>query len=397
MNGNIRTEQVPPKFFDTTAQPDRGPLHKQPAISVVIPTYNEAAHIIALLDNFLQTRYTGLLEVLVVDGGSLDETCALVERVCAVDPRVRLLRNPMKIQSAALNIGISQMRGDVLIRADAHAAYASDYIEQCVDALLHTQALNTGGCMRFVAETPFQAGTAIAARSILAAGGSKHRASAYDGPSDSVWLGCFWRRDLERLASDQIRPTLWIDAQQNHVQIRSVFDLDQVVNQDAELNLRLGRLGPNRIHVSSKIKAWYYPRSTWKGLRTQYFRYGRGRLRSMSLHPKQTPLRPKLPIYGTVIGGLLLLLDRVFLGGRMRTLEAGMIGALVPMGESLRLVVQTQTAFTEEIWRGPKDQMPSLFERWLHCSIVLYTILPSFTAGYIYQLVRRRLLGVTGW
>lgn len=370
---------------------------KLPVVTLVIPTFNEAAHIEQLLANFLRTAYIGPLEILVVDGCSSDDTCAIVERISEIDPRVRLLRNPMKIQSAALNIGIAQMRGDVMIRADAHAFYAPDYIERCVEALLGTHALNVGGCMRFVAETPFQAGTAIAARSVLAAGGSRHRALTYDGPSDSVWLGCFWKRDLECLASNQRRPTLWIDEQQRTIALPSIFDLDQVTNQDAELNLRLGTLRPNGIQVSSKIKAWYYPRKTWKSLRTQYFRYGRGRMRTTALHPQLTPLRPKLPIYAAAIWAVLLLLDRVFLRGRLRTVEASMVGALIAPLESLRLTIHTRHEFPDRIWRGPREQLPTLSQRWLSCCVALYTILPSFVAGYYYQLVRRYLLGKTGW
>jgi succinoglycan biosynthesis protein ExoA len=370
---------------------------KWPAVSIVIPTYNEAAHIEQLLAGFLQSGYAGPLEVLVVDGGSNDGTPALVERIAAADQRVRLLHNPMKIQSAALNIGIARMRGEIMIRADAHAEYASDYVERCVEQLLTGQALNVGGCMRFVAATPFQAGTAIAAQSRLAAGGSGHRSPNYDGTSDSVWLGCFWKRDLERLADGRRRPTLWLDAQQQAVQLPSIVDLDQVTNQDAELNLRLGALQPEGIRVSSKVKAWYYPRGTWKGLRTQYFRYGRGRMRTTAMHPQLTPLRPRLPIYAATIWALLLLLDRFVLRGRLHTLEFSLIGATVPPLEGLRLTLSTRSNFAETIWRGRHDQLPSLFERWLYCSVALYTILPSFIAGYIYQLVRRRVFGVSGW
>ncbi len=56
-----------------------------PAVSVVIPAYNEGKVIAATVRSVLATSYTGEIEVLVVDDGSTDGTSAIVGEIAAVD------------------------------------------------------------------------------------------------------------------------------------------------------------------------------------------------------------------------------------------------------------------------------------------------------------------------
>jgi succinoglycan biosynthesis protein ExoA len=61
-------------------------------------------------------------------------------------------------------------------------------------------------------------------------------------------------------------------------------------NEDAELDCRLGALG-GRIFLDAGIRIEYYPRSTFGELFKQYFRYGRGRSRTVRRHPGTMRLR----------------------------------------------------------------------------------------------------------
>jgi glycosyltransferase involved in cell wall biosynthesis len=368
-----------------------------PTVSIVIPTYNEARHIERVISGFLQTGYPQLIEVLVVDGGSTDGTVDVARRLAQRDARVRLLQNPAKVQSAGLNIGIAEMKGAIFIRADAHSDYAPDYVEQCVATLLHTKALNVGGCQQFVAATPFQAGVALAARSVLGNGGSSHRSPNYNGPSDTVFLGCCWRHDLERVEHDHLRGTIAANVEDDERRVASYFDLDQITNQDSELNVRFRKLAPKAIYVSSTIKAWYYPRSNLRGLMKQYFRYGRGRYRTASLHPTLSPARVRLPLLAALGAIFLMLVDLVALRGRLRTRSAFAVGLAIPFVEGARVTFKQRQSFAQDVWRGDLKCLPSPVTRWWWCSVALLTMTPSFLCGYLYQLVRRRLVGVTGW
>jgi len=87
-------------------------------VSIIIPTYNEATAITALL-NYLGPAMAGepALEILVVDGGSLDATVRLARQAGA-----NVLASPRKGRAAQLNHGAQQARGEVLyfLHADSY-------------------------------------------------------------------------------------------------------------------------------------------------------------------------------------------------------------------------------------------------------------------------------------
>ena len=351
--------------------------HQQqhPALTIAIPTYNEADHIERVITGFLQTTYPQLLEILVVDGGSTDGTQQIVEQVAQVDPRVRLLHNPRKIQSAALNIAIEQAKGEIFLRADGHSIYAPDYIEQSVKTLQKTNALNVGGAQRFIAENTFQAGIALTTKSFLGTGRAKYRNSNYDGYAETVFLGCFWKKDLLAISG---------------------YCEESITNEDSELNLRLQKKKKDAIYVSSSIKVWYYPRKNWIGLFKQYVKYGRGRLRTVSEHPS-APLRARLPFWVVSTGLTLSILDMLILRGKLQTKKLALVGLAIPFFEGLRVTWKSRNTFATEIWRGSQDEIPSLTQRWFWCSIALLTMPIAHFSGYAYQMFRRKILGIKGW
>lgn len=129
-----------------SATPDHG---VRPMVSIIIPCRNEADFIGGCLDSIAGCDYPrGLIEVLVVDGMSDDETRQVVTDRMLKHEFVRLVLNPMRTTPFALNIGLREARGAVLMRMDAHATYCEQYVSLAVDALLHKGADNVGGVWR---------------------------------------------------------------------------------------------------------------------------------------------------------------------------------------------------------------------------------------------------------
>ena len=91
-----------------------------PALSVVVPAYNEAAGIAPTLRS-LHATLDGLgleREILVVDNASTDGTADLVEGLG--DPAVRVLRNPRNLgKGASLRRGMLEARGVLRLHCDA--------------------------------------------------------------------------------------------------------------------------------------------------------------------------------------------------------------------------------------------------------------------------------------
>ncbi|MDJ0571468.1 MAG: glycosyltransferase family 2 protein [Pleurocapsa sp. MO_192.B19] len=346
-------------------------VSKNPSVSIVIPTYNEADHIEAVVEKFLASEYSNLLEILIVDGQSTDGTQKKVIGLSRIYPKVRLLENPRRIQSAALNIGLEACRGDIYLRADAHCNYAPDYVKECVVALQKSQAVNVGGAQRFIAANTFQAGVALASRSLLGSGGAKYRDPHYNGYAETVFLGCFWRSALQDIGGYEVTR-----------------------KEDSELNFRLLQAkGDKAIYISSQIKVWYFPRRNWLSLWRQYVKYGRGSCIMSARYADKLPLRNKIPFFGLLVLIIALIADLTVLNGSLYTIPLIMLGLCAIALEAARITLKYNNIFPDEFWYHPKKPVPSLVSRWLCCTIAIATMPIAHFTGFGYQLYLRNILG----
>jgi glycosyltransferase involved in cell wall biosynthesis len=255
-----------------------------PLISVIVPVRNEAACLARCLDSILSQDYPpDRTEVLVADGMSEDGTRNILNDFAARDPRLRVVENPGKVVSTGLNAAIAAARGEVIVRMDAHTDYAPDYLSQCVSVLRETGADNVGG--PWVARGTGYVGRAIAAafQSPFAVGTSRGHNEGYEGPADTVYLGC-WRREVfERVGG---------------------FDEELVRNQDDEHNLRLTRAG-GRVWQSPRIHSRYQPRASLAALFRQYMQYGYWKVRVIQKHRLPASFRHLVPALFLVVLTLL--------------------------------------------------------------------------------------------
>ncbi|MBE3584534.1 MAG: glycosyltransferase family 2 protein [Limnochordaceae bacterium] len=253
-------------------------------VSVIVPCRNERHHIERFLDNVLRQRSEGFqLEILVADGHSDDGTREIVEQFAAKYPYIRLIDNPRGIVSTGLNAAIREAQGDIIVRMDVHTEYADDYIARCVDVLLRTGAENVGGPWVARGSDLISRAIALAFQSHFGSGGAKSHDPNYEGPVDSVYLGCWPRRTFERFG---------------------LFDEDLVRNQDNEHNLRIWRMG-GRVWQSPAIRSWYHPRSSLRKLWRQYVQYGYWKTRVVRKH--RIPASPRHLIPGAFVGVVTML------------------------------------------------------------------------------------------
>lgn len=253
-------------------------------VLIVIPTLNERAHVARLLDWLSGRLKTLNAHLVVVDGGSDDGTCEVVERMTASHPRMSLLRNPRRLQSAAVNLAVERFADEHttwLIRIDAHALYLDDYCEVLIDEARTRGADSVVVSMDAVGEGFWQRAIALGQNGRFGNGGSAHRLA-----SDGKWVD-HGHHALMRL--DAFRRVGGYDPTFSH-------------NEDAELDIRLKQAG-FRIWLTGRTRMGYLPRRSPGGLALQYFRFGRGRARTFQKHgqrlkPRQAVLVGLAPILG---------------------------------------------------------------------------------------------------
>lgn len=226
-------------------------------LSVICPIYNEEKYIAKCIDSILAQDYPkDDLEVIFVDGMSKDRTREIVAEYTAKYPFIRLIDNPDRIVPPAMNKGILASRGDVIMRLDAHATYASNYFSVLVKALNELGADNVGAVCKtdVLNKTP----KTLAIKEVLSnkfgVGNSTFRTGVDKVMEvDTVPFGC-WRRDV--------------------FEKYGLYDVRLVRNQDIELNKRILR-GGGKIYIVPDTYCTYLARENYKALAKN--NYGNGK------------------------------------------------------------------------------------------------------------------------
>lgn len=100
-----------------------------PAITVVIPAYNEGAMVAKTIDSVASARYPhARLEIVAIDDGSRDDTWAHIEAAARRHPgRVQTLRFPVnRGKRAALAEGFRRARGEIVVTIDSDSVVEPD-------------------------------------------------------------------------------------------------------------------------------------------------------------------------------------------------------------------------------------------------------------------------------
>ncbi len=224
-----------------------------PGVSYVMPVLNEAGYLEAAVASILAQDYPGDVEVVLAVGPSTDGTDAIVERLVAAEPRIRVVDNVGMDIPIGLNLAIRASRHPVIVRVDAHTELAPGYTSRAVAALARTGAASLGGIMVATGRPGFQAAVARAYNSRFGLGGGAYHAEhASDGPAESAYMGVMLRDELLDIG---------------------LFDETLRRGEDWELNHRLRRAG-KLVWLDPGLKVSYWPRDTPGKLARQFYATG---------------------------------------------------------------------------------------------------------------------------
>lgn len=94
---------------------------KQYTVSFVIPAYNEERTIAETIKSIFDSDYKGIIEVIVVNDGSTDNTKSIVESLMKKYPKLKLINNKINLGNAAKsqNVGLKYAKGEIIAVVDA--------------------------------------------------------------------------------------------------------------------------------------------------------------------------------------------------------------------------------------------------------------------------------------
>ncbi|MBK7870845.1 MAG: glycosyltransferase family 2 protein [Saprospiraceae bacterium] len=220
-------------------------------LSIIIPTLNESSHIKNLV-NTIKTLDNTEKEILIVDGGSTDDTVAQVKKLAENSSNIRLVENPDKYVSQGFNRAFQLTRGQYISLIGAHSIYPKGYFSTCI------QEIESGSCN-------------------VAGGRLVHKGDSNIGRAISYCMSSkFGVGDTEFRT---MRKKMYVDSVAFAVYHRSVFEsaglLDEelIRNQDDEFHYRLNKAG-FRILMLPDLEIIYFVRDSLAKLFSQYYQYG---------------------------------------------------------------------------------------------------------------------------
>jgi len=228
----------------------------KPFVSIIIPCRNEEMFIAKCLDSLIAQDYSNdLFEILVVDGMSTDKTRDIIGGYLTSNSFIKLLDNIHRITPAALNTGIKNAKGDIIMIIGAHSECEKAYVSKCIMYSSEYNADVVGGVMITRPSRNTYIGNAIAfgLSCKFGVGNSLFRT----GTGKPVWVdtvfgGCYRKEIFNKIG---------------------LFDEELIRNQDDEFNFRLVKNKGNILLVP-EVKTIYYAVSSLAKLWNNYFQYG---------------------------------------------------------------------------------------------------------------------------
>jgi glycosyltransferase involved in cell wall biosynthesis len=107
------------------------PIEPEPLASVLMSNYNYARYIGEAIQSVLDQTY-GLLELLICDDGSTDNSCEVIESYVNRDPRVKLFRKQNGGQASGYNLAFQNSRGSVICLIDSDDVWLPAKLESVV-------------------------------------------------------------------------------------------------------------------------------------------------------------------------------------------------------------------------------------------------------------------------
>lgn len=250
-----------------------------PLISALLVTRNEGEYFErALLSLINQTYPKERYEIIIIDGLSDDSTVnradELINKYVTIGYNIRLIYNRKRILASGWNLGIQNAIGDYVVRIDAHAEAAKDFLEKSVETILTVKdAVCVGG--KLITKSMKGGNDAVSKvlSSPFGVGNSSFRISNTSGYVDTAVYGLYKKSIFQKVG---------------------YFNEFYIRNQDIEMHSRIKKAG-GKFFFNPKIICVYYSRNTVSKMAKQSFENGKWNMVLLKSHNAALSLRHLVP------------------------------------------------------------------------------------------------------
>jgi len=224
-------------------------------ISIIIPILNEEKYIKNCIDSIINSNIDNF-ELILVDGGSRDNTVKIIKTFQNESASIKLLHNPKKFTPISMNLGIEASQGDYIFIISAHAEYQDNYFTHLADEVKRLNANCVGGVLNTEVQNSNKKSNSI--KKILTHKFGVGNADFRTGGSqvkevDTVAFGCYTKETFKKFG---------------------FYNEKLIRNQDIELNKRIVN-GGGKIYLIPDITATYYARENFTDLSKNNFSNGK--------------------------------------------------------------------------------------------------------------------------
>lgn len=291
-----------------------------PFVSVIMSMYNDEKHIEKCLISLLKQTYPqNLFEIIIVDSASTDNSAFVVEKYIKKHNNIFLYKLSKKESiTVALNKGIKESVGSIIVRLDCHVDSPNNYISDSVTALLEGKADLVSGVIVPTGENNVSMSISFALSSHVGIGDARLYKFKEPVYAEKGYLGVYKKEMINSLGG---------------------YDENLEGADDFDVFYRIIKRG-GRILILPGIRMVYYCRDSFLSLFKQYFKYGYTKVVVFKKYRKILSIKSIIPfiaflifisiiISGLFVGilselGLLLLiiyLLLIFITGIIRTVK----------------------------------------------------------------------------
>tara|TARA_B100000287_G_C20635862_1_gene781632 strand:+ start:234 stop:1178 length:945 start_codon:yes stop_codon:yes gene_type:complete len=204
---------------------------------------------------------------------------------------IKYIMNPERYVPSGFNRALSVCRGDLIVRVDGHAVLEKDYFSTCVNLIKKIDVDCVGGSIFHQSNTKIGRAIMLAQSSKFGSGGASFRRKIKKGKYvNTLAFGAYKRSVFKKIGG---------------------YDEELIRNQDDEFNFRMLQNGM-KIWIDPSINSTYFSRNKYSNLFTQYFGYGKYKVKVFQKRKALASVRHVVPLFFVVsiILGIFILISK---------------------------------------------------------------------------------------